>query len=280
MDSKKNNTNMKKETEALNQDHSESMAHIAGLMIMGNINQDHPIPGFSGPDADDANAKEPEAILVKETKADLDASEDEVAKQLDHLKETRTPLSRWEQELLNKLEVQVDGSFLIACGALLQIADHDNGRLWKSSHKEFKDYVKQRFGYTARYCALMIRGAVFNQAVLDTGDGVPLTRESHIRPIIQKVPEEKRVEFWKNFCTDKGITEENVGRLKAKVIQEAVQEAFPKDNPEADEPDVTPDKKEAKKLVSSLKKATKALPNYEQIEEKLEEISKLLKGSN
>jgi len=206
--------------------------------------------------------------------------------------EVLKPLSDVDQKILAALEGKVEGSFLTACSALLEIQNYSGGRLWRSSEKkEFKDYVANRFGYTARYCKLMVRAASFNLEIAELGDGTPpLARESHIRPIIQQIPEDQQMQFLVDFYKDHNITKETVNSLKADNIKKAV-DSYLKENPvETPEDKVKNEKKAAdkvkkardkgKKLLTQFKNAVKDLSNFTEIESKLGDILNLLKENN
>jgi hypothetical protein len=200
------------------------------------------------------------------------------------------PLTQEDLEFRDEQESRVEGSFLQACEALLKIEKYREGRIWKP-YESFPNYVNARFGYSGRYCALMVRAAAFNQAVKSIGDGIPsLSRESHVRPIVQLIREdEDRTQFWTQFCNDKALTPQSVLSLTAKEIREAVLE-YKSKSQDGEEDNEAKSKKEAdkvkkarresKKLVTALKKAVASLPDHEVIHQKLEEIHKLLKESN
>jgi len=197
-------------------------------------------------------------------------------------------LSEEDVKLLADLENRVNTTFLKGCEALLEIEKYGQGRLWKSQHKTFTDYVKARFGYTSRYTNLMVRAAGLNLKIAQSQEGAPaLTRESHLRPIIQKIPTDQQVAFWADYCKVHGVTSDAVGCINAKDIKEAV-EAYIVSN-EADIPEAKPKKekdpvkearREGKALVTKLRNSTKALPRHEEILTKLAEISNLIKENN
>lgn len=191
-------------------------------------------------------------------------------------------LSKSDLEFLKKLEVQVDGSYLNSCEALLEIDQYEDGRLWRASggFKQFTDYVKARFSFTKKHCNLLIRSARFIRKLKSGEGGVAIpVRESHIRPIIQKfTSKEEQFEFWNEFCRTHGITPETVGDLKASKIRSAVEE-FRGEDPDqvADgEEDQKKATRKGNQLIKKLKKETEHHPKHEEISKKIEEIEALL----
>jgi hypothetical protein len=197
------------------------------------------------------------------------------------------PLSEELQELRTRLNEQVIGADRQKFKGLFDLCNHGGGVLWKGDNKSFPDYAKAQFGFTPRYTKLMLRAEEFNQAVGVLGNNTPtLTRESHIRPIIQLIPkEEEQVVFWAKYCEKNRITSESVVKQKAGKIRNAVKAylknkdggktSMREENREAET--IKAARREGKKLVTRLSNATKDLPNHVQIKAKLEELSNLLK---
>lgn len=192
-----------------------------------------------------------------------------------------------EQSLLEELEERVESSFLQACEALLEIEHYNRGCLWRAGlWKSFPEYVRHRFGHTRPYTGLMLRAATFNQGIAALGNGTPtLTRESHIRPIVQKIERaEDQQQFWVDYCQEQNVTAANVGELTAKQIKAAVVahlEDNPNPEPEAPDEEVETEKikRSCVKLLAKLKTAAAALEEDE-IDRKLLELEALLETNN
>jgi len=78
---------------------------------------------------------------------------------------------------------------------------------------------------------LLSRAAEFNFIVSEAGL-ITLSRESHIRPIIQLLKKEHFLPFWKNYIEYMDITKDTTQDIKAKMIKCAVKDYLLK-NPEA-----------------------------------------------
>lgn len=191
-------------------------------------------------------------------------------------------LSNIEIEMLKELEYHVNASYLNSCEALLKIERYEDGRLWRVSgrFKQFADYVKSRFGFTKKHCKLLIRSANFIRKLKsrDVEVAIPV-RESHIRPIIQKLEtEEEQMEFWDEFCRRNEVNPQSVGKIKASDIRSSLND-FKLENEEDDDGDEDENIKNSKKgirIINRLKKVAEQLPNYNEISEKIEEIEELL----
>lgn len=193
-----------------------------------------------------------------------------------------TQLSEIEIKKLQDLEAKVEGSYLNSCEALLEIEQYEDGRLWRVSggFKQFADYVKSKFGLTKKHCKLLIRSANFIRKLKSRDEEVAIpVRESHIRPIIQKLEtEEEQIEFWDEFCRSNEVNPQSVGKIKASDIRSSLND-FKLENEEDDDGDEDENIKNSKKgikIINRLKKVAEQLPNYNEISEKIEEIEELL----
>lgn len=200
-------------------------------------------------------------------------------KPIDKLK---TQLSETEIRKLQELEAKVEGSYLSSCEAILEIDQYEDGRLWRASggFKQFADYVKSKFGLTKKHCSLLIRSAKFIRKLKSRDEvGAIPVRESHIRPIIQKLEtEEEQIEFWDEFCRSNEVNPQSVGKIKASDIRSSLND-FKLENEEDDDGDEDENIKNSKKgikIINRLKKVAEQLPNYNEISEKIEEIEELL----
>jgi len=194
------------------------------------------------------------------------------------------PLSAEEVQLLKEKEEIIRGSFFYATEALLFIETYENGRLWKAQgFNSFKSYVDSELSVTPQYRNKLLQGASFNKDA--DAAGLPkLSRESHVRPLLQGIlNQDQRLEFWKEFTEQGGITPDTVGELKARQIEEAIVVYL--ENNQVDPGKDTPKKvkdpskgarSEGKKLITKLKNVSKSLPNHDEIQVKLEELLTLI----
>lgn len=201
------------------------------------------------------------------------------------IEKLKTQLSETEIRKLQELEAKVEGSYLSSCEAILEIDQYEDGRLWRASggFKQFADYVKSKFGLTKKHCSLLIRSAKFIRKLKSRDEvGAIPVRESHIRPIIQKLKtEEEQIEFWDDFCKRNEVKPESVGKIKASAIRSCLDElAIENQEIEADEEGEQKKTSEKSiKIINQLKKVAENLPNFEKISEKIAEIEELLEAN-
>ena len=194
------------------------------------------------------------------------------------------PLSAEEMQLLQEKEEIILSSYFHATEAVIFIETYQDGRLYKAlGFDTFKTYLDSKLSVTPQYRNKLLQGAGFNKGA--DAAGLPkLSRESHVRPILQGIRnKDQRLEFWKEFTEQESITTDNVGELKARQIEEAVvvylennQVDTGKDTSKKIKDPAKSARNEGKKLLTKLKTVSKALPNYDQIREKLEELFALI----
>ncbi|MBE9052855.1 hypothetical protein IQ243_21005 [Nostocales cyanobacterium LEGE 11386] len=98
-------------------------------------------------------------------------------------------LTEQEQNDRLHLERKVERAFFEAGKALMELRDR---RLYRSTHKTFEDYCRERFGYSRRQPYLLMDAAVvFDNLVekCDRNDHILPTNEWQIRPLTKLEPE-------------------------------------------------------------------------------------------
>jgi hypothetical protein len=148
-----------------------------------------------------------------------------------------------QQERLH-LERQVERSFYVAGKALQQLRDR---RLYRSTHRTFEEYCRERFGYSRRHPYLLIDAAVVVDNLsekCDPLDHILPTSERQVRPLSQ-LDRYQQVEVWQQAVEEAGgvvpssrIVRDIVQRIKDKTkvpnpyrVGEVCQ-LVAKDNPE------------------------------------------------
>jgi hypothetical protein len=242
-------------------------------------------PQFRGKDEIEESSKSQLELIEQSDEIIEPDTIKEEKKSEEYVVKLNTQLSEVEIKKLQDLEAKVEGSYLSSCEAILEIDQYEDGRLWRASggFKQFADYVKSKFGLTKKHCSLLIRSAKFIRKlkIRDEGGAIPV-RESHIRPIIQKLKtEEEQVEFWDDFCKRNEVKPESVGKIKASAIRQCLDEpAIENQEIEADEDDEIKNKsKKSIKIINKLKKVAENLPNFEKISEKIAEIEELIEAN-
>jgi hypothetical protein len=201
-----------------------------------------------------------------------------------------TQLSEKDRSKLEKLEAKVRNSVTEGWKALAEIQHYQEGRLWKAGFASFEDYVESRFDFHRKHSARLLEAGKF-LLHLDKGKakGPHPTRESHIREITQKLPDNHRVGFWDKFCEEHSITDKSIHEITAKQVKEAVIEYrkdIPKDElppkparqKEHEEPNLEKIRTKSVLLLEKVKVQVKEHPNKDSILEKLEELFELING--
>jgi hypothetical protein len=251
-----------------NQDNPESMVPKKGPAIAGNLNMDHPISGFSAPEKEheDIAANDQQVVVLNPV----------------------IQLTEKEQKKLEKLEAKVINSVAEGWKALAEIEHYEGGKLWKSQFEVFSDYVESKFDFHKKHSARLVAAGRF-LLDLDASKTKSMhpNKESHIRVIVQKLPENHHVPFWDKYCADHAVTEETISEVTAKDIKEAVTE-YRKQIPEDELPVKPPREKKVKvplvekirtkslALLEKVKDLVQELPERDAIALKLEELEDLL----
>jgi len=193
-----------------------------------------------------------------------------------------------EQKKLIQLEDTVNKAESEGWIALAKIKHFKDGAWWNRQFDSFDKYVASKFDYHPKHCVRLVEAGGFLVKLADAKTKAPrLKRESHIREIIQKLPESHHVTFWDKYCADHAVTEETISEVTAKDIKAAVTE-YRKQIPEDELPVKAPREKKVKipvvekirtkslSLVAKVKDLVQELPERDAIELKLEELEDLL----
>jgi phosphoribosyl-ATP pyrophosphohydrolase len=99
-------------------------------------------------------------------------------------------LSEEEERYRQELEREVENSFYVAGKALNELR---NRKLYRSTHKTFEEYAKDRFGFHRRYPYYLIQAAevVDNLTEEDLIEVLP-AKESQCRPLTNLTPDVQR----------------------------------------------------------------------------------------
>ncbi len=124
-----------------------------------------------------------------------------------------------EERVRLHLERQVERAFYLAGKALAELRSR---RLYRSTHKTFEDYCKDRFGFTHRHINYLIAGSVVVDN-LETGticSQILPTRECQVRPLTKLNPDQQR-EVWHQAVTEAG------GKVPSgRIVKDIVQRMF------------------------------------------------------
>lgn len=128
-----------------------------------------------------------------------------------------------EERLRHHLELRVEKAFYEAGKAL---ADLRNQRLYRSTHKTFESYCRDRFEFTHRHVNYLVAGSqvVENLQMGTIGSQILPTRERQVRPLVDLEPD-LQCEIWQQAVESAGgkvpsgrVVQGIVERLKAKPL--------------------------------------------------------------
>lgn len=136
-------------------------------------------------------------------------------------------LTEEESRLRLHLERKVERAFYEAGKALMELRER---RLFRSSHKTFEEYCKDRFGYSRRQPYYLIDAAAVVDNISEKCEPmvhILPTNERQVRPLTQLEPDLQR-EVWQQAVIEAGdkvpsgrIVKEVVERLKEKPLFKA-----------------------------------------------------------
>jgi hypothetical protein len=132
-----------------------------------------------------------------------------------------TELSQEEQSDRLHLERRVERAFFEAGKALAELRDR---RLYRSTHKTFEEYCRERFGHSRRQSYLLMDAAVvFDNLVeiCDQFDHKMPTAEGQVRPITKLKPQEQQ-EVWLRAVELAG-GKVPTGRIVKDVVQKIIE---------------------------------------------------------
>ncbi|MHC5722909.1 MAG: hypothetical protein ACYTXY_01910 [Nostoc sp.] len=121
-----------------------------------------------------------------------------------------------EQEIRDRLllERKVERAFFEAGKALAELRDR---KLYRSTHKTFEEYCKQRFGYTRIAASYKIAAATVMDNLLTNGLQILPNNERQVRPLASLEPEVQR-EAWQKAVEEAGGKVPS-GRIVKNVVQ-------------------------------------------------------------
>jgi len=199
--------------------------------------------------------------------------------------ETVSPLSPADRRRLKDLEIRVESGIMDFASALHEIRTYKNGILWKAEYNSFEEYAKARFFYQKQHAYRLAAAGAFVSKLDTQGSSArkPL-RESQIRPIINKLPEEHHVRCWEKI-TEVNPPEKLTTELVATKVSE-YQKTLPPDirrrekNEKAAKPEKLAVEERARErsfeALRKLKLVTAALPRASEISKLLKELLKLI----
>ena len=123
----------------------------------------------------------------------------------------------------HRLELKVERAFVEAGAALRQLRDK---RLYRSTHKNFEEYCRDRFNYQRFHSYQLIDAAGVVDNLSANGGQIMPTSERQVRPLTKLKPDEQ-CEVWKQAVEESGgipsgrIVKGIVERLKAKHLAPA-----------------------------------------------------------
>jgi hypothetical protein len=197
------------------------------------------------------------------------------------------PLSKTELRKREELELKVKNSEIEGYKALAEIEHYEGGKLWKCEFSKFTEYAQSKFEFHKVHVKRCLKSGHFLLKVGSQDKELPTpTRESHIRPIVQTLPEDHQVMFWEKFCEQESLTQESIRGIKAEQIESEVKAylaEIPKDQlPKTKKgrgnngPTEKQSRKKAIRLFKELMATVENLPEYDDLKESLEVINAAL----
>lgn len=194
-------------------------------------------------------------------------------------------LSQEDTLKLNELERKVQNSFLETCRALCEIKNYKDGLFWKGRFNSFAEYVKERFNYQAQHAYRLAAAGEFVQRIevhnSSSTTKIPLPeKEIQVRHIINKIPEDKRLQCWQGIATKTAPSELSGVVIEAEVVE--FRKKLPRNELRAHtrqrkpKPGIAEVKNASLRLVEKLNRAVQSLPNSEQLLKGLKRITKLI----
>ena len=173
-----------------------------------------------------------------------------------------TTLSAEDTALLHSLEKRVATSSLDCFAAMAEIEKYKGGILWQATHKSFDEYVRERFNYKPQHVGrLLSAGSLTLQlkSEIQKSEDLP-TNEAQLRPLLNKLPEDRQVEAWKKVVAELKPEERTGAKVMAKVQE--IRKAIPKEELAVSKPARAP-------KVSRVIKAPAQLETPEELIQKL-----------
>lgn len=124
-----------------------------------------------------------------------------------------------EQRLRLHLERKVEGAFYEAAKALMELRDK---RLYRSSHKTFEAYCRDRFRFTRMAACQKIAAVIVVENLSTNGLQILPTNERQVRPLIKLEPEQQRY-VWQLAVEEAGGKMPS-GRIVQDIVQRIMQQ--------------------------------------------------------
>jgi len=110
-----------------------------------------------------------------------------------------------QEELRDRLHLErkVERAFYEAGKALMELRDR---RLYRSTHRTFEEYCKDRFGYSRRQPYLLMDAAVVFENLVekcDPMDHILPTNERQVRPLVKLEPQQQQ-QVWQQAVEEAG----------------------------------------------------------------------------
>jgi len=175
---------------------------------------------------------------------------------------TLSTLDAEDAELLKQLEARVATSSLDCFTALAEIEKYKGGLLWKATHGSFEDYVRERFLYKPQHLGRLLGAGNLTlqlKSAIEKPEDLPVN-EAQLRPLLNKLPEDRQVEAWKKVVAELKPDERTGAKVMAKVQE--IRKAIPKEELAASKPARAP-------KVSRVIKAPTPLETPEELIQKL-----------
>jgi len=253
---------------------SEVLEKESSIADIKNI-QPQPFQGYESKTS--WNRKEAHEKVSKDNPSELKRPDGEVG-----------PLSKSDLRKREELELKVKNSEIEGYKALAEIEHYEGGKLWKCEFVKFAEYAQSKFEFHKVHVKRCLKSGRFLLKVGSQDKQLPTpTRESHIRPIVQTLPEEHQVMFWEKFCEDQSLSQESIKGIKADQIKSAA-EAYLAEIPADELPkpkkgrgnkkgaSEKQSRNKAHRLFNQLKETLEKLPEYHDLQESLEVISTAL----
>ena len=134
---------------------------------------------------------------------------------------------------------------------MAEIEQYKGGLLWQATHKSFDEYVRERFNYKPQHVGrLLSAGNLTLQLKSETlkPEDLP-TNEAQLRPLLNKLPEDRQVEAWKKVVADLKPQERTGAKVMAKVKE--FRKSIPKEELAASKPARAPKVSKISKVIQA-----------------------------
>ncbi|MHC5722956.1 MAG: hypothetical protein ACYTXY_02170 [Nostoc sp.] len=169
--------------------------------------------------------KKATSAAKSDSKAPANSANEDISQQVDPGSATITVAAVEVPELTEEeqgdrllLERKVERAFFEAGKALTELRDR---RLYRSTHKTFEDYCRDRFGHSRRQSYLLMDSAVFFDNLMekcDPMDHILPTNERQVRPMTKLEPHQQQ-EVWVKAVEQSG------GKVPpARIVKNVVQQ--------------------------------------------------------